>query len=263
MEPAIRCVPYPYRPLRNPLSFALVLALPLAACSAPLQDGSDPTVLEIQELYAPENPEVFVEEHSGAGNSGEQRSELTSYRALNARDDAESWHGSIAFPFGFQSTDDFGDVDEMANIGLFDLAIQPAGSPVSIVVQLLGGYSSDLPIDDPGGPFAEGDDTLLTQFNLGLRYMLGSGKVRPYIGGGASFVDASVLADDNNGYGDDEIDSDSDFAGWFGGGVHFTSRGGFLLGVNVQYLFGAEANLGGREFELDGFTAGLVIGYGF
>lgn len=277
MEPAIRCVPNPNRPLRHLLPFTL--ALPLAACSVPLQDGNDRTLAEIQGLYTPENPEVFEPEHledpsAVHGSHGPQappgahapRSNLNSYRtAYDLRQDPDRWHGSIAFPIGFQATEDFGDVDELASIGLFDLAIQPAGSPVSLVVQLLGGFSSELPVEDPTGPFAEGDDTLISQFNLGLRYMMGTGNVRPYIGGGASFVDASVLGDDDDGfrYGNDELDSDSDFAGWFGGGIHFTSRSGFLLGVNVQYLFGAEANLGGTEYDLDGITAGILLGYGF
>lgn len=267
-EPALRCVPNPSRPLRHSLSFAFALALPLAACSAPLQDGADPTVLEIQDLYTPENPEVYEAETPESPTSADrpadaQRSELNSYTTSNYREDPNRWHGSIAFPIGFQAADDFGDVDEMVNLGLFDLGIQPAGSPVSLVVQLLAGYSSDLPDENASGPFGEGDDTLVTQFNLGLRYMMGSGNVRPYIGGGASFVDASILGDDNDGYGNDELDSDSDFAGWFGGGVHFTSRSGFLLGVNVQYLFGADATLGGTEYELDGITAGILLGYGF
>lgn len=253
----------PPRHLKNLPFIALLAGLPLAACAAPYQDNGDTTLREIQGLYQPQNPEVFEEQLQYDSPPRSQSSELNSYRSSPYRTKSDpDWHGSITFPFGIQVVDDLGDVDELANVGFFDLALQPPGSPISFVVQALGSFSSDVPQEDLGLPFDDADTTFISQFNLGLRYVWRNGPVQPYLGVGTSFIDSNVL-EDRNSFGNDEIDSDSDFAGWVGTGLNFTSPSGFLVGVNVQYLFGAEAELLGETFDLDGITAGFVIGYGF
>lgn len=174
------------------------------------------------------------------------------------------WHGHVSYPLGYrQTSEDFGDADELANFGLLDLDVQPPGFPVALAFQILGAYTEDVPDESLGSPFADADETTATQINLGLRKTWYTGPFQHFIGGGVSLVDVTLYEDSHYYYHDREFDSDTDVGWWAGAGVNYSPGGGFLLGIAAQYLFDAEVELAGQELDASGFDVLLLIGYSF
>lgn len=182
----------------------------------------------------------------------------------------QSWHGHVSYPLGFRrGDDDLGDAQDMATLGFLDMDLQPPGSPVSFVIQVLGSFSDEVPDNSQGSSFDGADYTWVTQLNLGLRKVWYRGAWQPYVGGGVSFVGAGVADDDYYYYydydydDDDDYDSDSDFGGWLGVGIHYSPGGGLLIGLSTQYLFDAEVELEGRNIDASGLDVMVLLGYGF
>lgn len=171
-----------------------------------------------------------------------------------------TWHGHLSYPLGFRNeNDDLEDANAAANIGLFDFDIRPPGSAVGIVAQTLLAYSPDRPASNPA--LALGEDTLVSQFNFGLRAMLGNETWQPFVGGGVSFVRAAVVDDNGEGFYDDTIDDGTDVGSWLGAGVYFQSEVGFHLGLNAQYLFDTDIRLGGESYDLGGWDFLILLGF--
>lgn len=173
--------------------------------------------------------------------------------------DEPRWHGHVNYPIGFRRTDsDLARADEQFAFGVIDVDLQPPGFPVSIVLQLLSSYSEDVPDSVTS---VNADDTLLTQFNLGLRKIWGNGPWRPFLGAGASFVDLTISDQDRYYYGSRELEGDSDFGLWYGAGVYYEPQPGFTLGLTVQQVVDAEVSLAGQELDAGSFDVLLLLGF--
>ena len=105
---------------------------------------------------------------------------------------------------------------------------------------------------DDNGPFSGATGELYG----GLRASFGSSAVRPYLGGGLSFLHAEVEALGAN-------EDDSSLAGYVHGGVQFLVSPTFFLGFDLRVLFGSSIEIGGVEGDADYGQGSLVFGWRF
>jgi outer membrane protein W len=102
-----------------------------------------------------------------------------------------------------------------------------------------------------------GEDTEITLMPVsgGLRYTLGAGRLRPYVGAGVVYVkykETSVIGTVDKG--------DVGFLGQVG--VRFKVAGGFFLDVQARYSV-CKAKPGDVTADLGGLQAGLGLGIAF
>ena len=163
-----------------------------------------------------------------------------------------SWTGNINAFLGAKALDetDWEPVDEHGEIG-FKVDFKQRSWPVSIAIDFL---------------FSSGDDTLLgvdfegetSELNLGVRKIWDQfPHVRPFIGGGISFISAEFKG---TVLGVPVSDDDAGTGIWFGGGVYWTLAEHFNIGLELGVstanvtLFGVEASAGGGH-------SGVLAGY--
>jgi Outer membrane protein beta-barrel domain len=91
----------------------------------------------------------------------------------------------------------------------------------------------------------------------GLRKTFGSDVVRPYIGGGLSFIKAKVEA---SGAASED---DTSPAAYLHGGVQFLVSDGFFLGLDARLLFGSDITIAGVNGDADYGQLALALGWRF
>lgn len=91
----------------------------------------------------------------------------------------------------------------------------------------------------------------------GLHESFGTGTVRPYLGGGVSFIASKV---DIAGVGED---TDSSYALYMHGGVAFDVNSSLLLGIDFRLLFGSDMDIAGVETDADYGQAAVFLGFAF
>jgi hypothetical protein len=107
-------------------------------------------------------------------------------------------------------------------------------------------------------------DLDITELDVGVRKIWDAKSLRPFVGGGLSVVNAEVEGD-FNGF---PFDDDDTVPGvWVDGGILWRIGKGFEIGLDVRYsLAGVEFDFGDpeeEELELSGFSAGLLVGWGW
>jgi Outer membrane protein beta-barrel domain len=118
----------------------------------------------------------------------------------------------------------------------------------------IGGSADDDTIDVGFGPQ---DVTLATgEFYGGVRKSFGAGNVRPYIGGGLSFINLDVEVDSAS-------EDDSSLGLYLHGGVEFLLGQSFALGVDLRTLFGSEITIAGFDTDADYAQLALTLGWRF
>jgi hypothetical protein len=90
----------------------------------------------------------------------------------------------------------------------------------------------------------------------GVRKSFGSGNVRPYIGGGLSFINAKVEVGSAS-------EDDSSVAMYLHGGVQFLLGPSFALGLDLRALFGSDITIAGVNGDADYGQAALTFGWRF
>jgi len=90
----------------------------------------------------------------------------------------------------------------------------------------------------------------------GLRKSFGSDSVRPYLGGGLSFLRARW---ESSGFDDD----DTTLAAYVHGGIDFLVSQTFFVGLDVRVLFGSDITLGPLDGDADYNQAALRFGWRF
>lgn len=90
----------------------------------------------------------------------------------------------------------------------------------------------------------------------GLRKSFGHENVRPYLGGGLSFLNAEW---ETSGFSD----NDTTLAGYVHGGMEFLASRTFFLGVDLRLLFGSDIELGGFGGDADYRQAAFIFGWRF
>jgi len=158
------------------------------------------------------------------------------------------WTGNVNFFLGAKALDEdeWEPVEEQTEFGV-EIDFRQQNWPVSIAIDILGAADDNT--------FAGFDvESKTSELNIGVRKIWDKSPiVRPFIGGGVSFITGEFEA-----FGVSEDDSAIGF--WLGGGVYWTLSEHFNLGMELKVssaevtLFGVDANAGGGHF-------GLLIGY--
>jgi hypothetical protein len=140
--------------------------------------------------------------------------------------------------------DDWAPVEEQGMLG-FEYSQDGSSKAIGWEIGLAGS-------GDDSGPFSGATGEIYG----GLRASFGSSTVRPYIGGGLSFigVEVDVLGADED---------DNSLAGYVHGGVEFLVSPTFFIGLDLRVLFGSEIDIGGVEGDADYGQGALTFGWRF
>jgi len=152
---------------------------------------------------------------------------------------------------------DWEPVEDQATLGLEYSREDPA-APVGWE---LGLFASQ---DDADERFAGIDfevDGRTTELYGGVRKTFGSeSRVRPYVGGGLSLIDARIEV---KALGDTEDGDDDSIAGYLHGGLLFDLTESGYAGVDLRILVGSDIEIDGVEGDADYEQLALVVGFAF
>ena len=171
----------------------------------------------------------------------------------------DEWTGNVNLFFG-QKTLDKGDWEPAQDQDEFGIEIdfRKKDWPVSIAIDVMGA-SGEGNFVDPFFGFNDKFESKTSEFNFGVRKIWDElAPVRPFIGGGISFMRAEGTVT-VPGFGSNS-ESDNGAGIWLAGGVYFTLAEHFNLGLEFKYssadvtIAGVDVNAGGNHF-------GLLAGY--
>jgi opacity protein-like surface antigen len=164
-----------------------------------------------------------------------------------------NWTGNINLLYGIKylDEDDWEPVEDQEAWGV-SLDFKMKNWPVSIAIDYL--YSDD---DDTGVYFVPGFGNVTAkvegetyEIDLGVRYIAEfSPIVKPFIGGGVSFIDGEVSA---SAMGVRVSEDDSAVGMWANAGVYFTIADHFNIGAQVRWSY-AEIDIYGVDGDAGGF----------
>lgn len=132
------------------------------------------------------------------------------------------------------------------------------GWPVNIAIDYLRGDISESGFDPVLDSFIEARSET-SEFCIGARKIWDHfPRVRPFIGGGISYVTAeyTLFAPGIGSFSD----SDEDVGAWLGGGVYWEVTRSLNLGFEIRYSF-ADVTLGGVDVDAGGEHFGILFGY--
>jgi hypothetical protein len=118
--------------------------------------------------------------------------------------------------------------------------------------------------------YGYGNDTVdaelsITELDVGVRKIWGAKSLRPFVGGGLSVVDSEIEGVSAL-FGPFDVD-DTTPGVWVDGGIVWRIGKGFEIGLDARYsLTVVEYDFGDseeEELELSGFSAGLLVGWGW
>ena len=96
------------------------------------------------------------------------------------------------------------------------------------------------------------------EFYAGMRAEFATGPVRPYIGGGATFLSTTTTI--RQGFLQAEQD-DSVLGGYLHGGIQADVNDVFFLGLDYRHVFAGDHDFGGSSFASDYDQVSLVLGF--
>lgn len=121
-----------------------------------------------------------------------------------------------------------------------------AGSAAEETEQVLG---SDVDVEATTG-----------EVYAGLRKSLGSGRFRPYIGGGIAYIQSELEV--STPLGSADVD-DGSVAGYLHIGVSFDLTPGFFIGLDLRALVGSDLEYEGFDSDADYEQLALTVGGAF
>jgi len=173
----------------------------------------------------------------------------------------DQWTGNVNVFVGMKNLDkdDWEPVEAQNEVGV-EIDFRKKNWPVNIAIDILKSWREDISsIIGPFGPTDLKVNGYTTEFNIGIRKILDEfSSVRPFIGGGLSFIKAEMDVSIKNIGSASE--SDSGIGIWMGGGVYFTLGEHFNLGVEVKYS-DAKVTIAGVDTNAGGTHYGLLAGY--
>ncbi|MCI0526224.1 MAG: outer membrane beta-barrel protein [Nitrospira sp.] len=165
-----------------------------------------------------------------------------------------AWTGNVNAFLGAKSLDedDWEPVEDHAELGL-KLDFRQRAWPVNIAIDFMFSFDEE----DLLGVNIEGETF---EVNLGVRKIWDQGlQVRPFIGGGISFIGAEFKG---SGFGGSASDDDTAVGFWIDGGVYWTLTEHFNLGLELGFSK-AEVTLFNIDGEAGGVHFGALAGYHF
>lgn len=173
---------------------------------------------------------------------------------------AQEWTGNINAFLGQKTLNDkdfWEPAEEQGEFGI-EFDFRQRNWPISIAIDLMVA-SGEGDFFDPFNGTIDTFKSRTSEFNIGVRKVWeGISPVRPFIGGGVSFMHAEA-EEVVPGVGS-FTDTDDGTGLWLGGGVYFTLGYNFNLGLELKYstadvtLENVDTNAGGTHF-------GLLVGY--
>ena len=140
-------------------------------------------------------------------------------------------------------------VDEQFMFGI-EYARERAGDALGFEIGTMNSFRED----SVAGADVEG---ATGEIYAGVKKTFGQDVVRPYVGGGLSYITAVA---DGSGF---DIEHDSSLAAYLHGGVGFQVSDRVVLGLDARFLFGSEVTLFGVETDADYGQLAVFIGFGF
>lgn len=172
---------------------------------------------------------------------------------------AQGWTGNVNALIGTKmlDDDDWEPVEEQDQLGVL-VDFRPTAWPVNLAIDLLRSE------DDASVSGIIGVDAEITEVDLGVRKHWDRWSLlRPYIGGGLAYVsaDLEVSVDLPPPFGPErEPFDDSAFGLWINGGVYWSLRDAFNVGIDLRYS-DADVSFAGVDANAGGVHAGLLLGY--
>lgn len=171
---------------------------------------------------------------------------------------AQGWTGNVNALIGTKmlDDDDWEPVEEQDQLGVL-VDFRPTAWPVNLAIDLLRSQ------DDASFGSAVGVDVEITEVDFGVRkHWDRSSLFRPYIGGGLAYVSADLeVSVSLPPFGSDsETFDDSAFGLWVNGGVYWSIRNAFNIGIDLRYS-DADVSFAGVDANAGGVHAGLLLGY--
>jgi len=152
--------------------------------------------------------------------------------------------------------DDFDEIEDQTAFGV-NVDFKTGNLPFSWVVGLhISAEEEDV---DLGG--ATGDVTAsLAELSFGLGWIWETGSARPYVGGGVTYLSASLDVD----IGPVEFDEDDQSPALYAdGGIYWRLGEVFNLGVGARIVEGSDFDFEGESFEADYQQVHLLFGWGW
>ncbi len=173
--------------------------------------------------------------------------------------------GNANFVIGQRSIDtgqdDLDDVEDQPAFGV-NVDFNTGDLPFSWVIGLHASTKDDT-VNLGGG--ASGDVTAsLTELSFGLGWMWGKEKMHPYVGGGLTYVQASVELDISGPGSSFSFDEDDQSpALYVDGGIYWRLGSAFNLGVGARIVEGTDFEVNGDSFDADYMQGHVVLGWGW
>jgi opacity protein-like surface antigen len=169
-------------------------------------------------------------------------------------------------------SDELLDISKQNEIGIM-IDFKQKDWPISIAIDYRFSKADDSGsgsfVDPFAGNVTASEDVKgeTSELNLGVRKIFDlPSPIRPFIGGGISFVTAKQSVDQSGSssvfgsFSDSFSDSDSAVGGWIDGGVYATLAEHFNIGVELAYTQ-ATVTLFDESTDAGGFHYGLLAGY--
>ncbi|NTW66239.1 MAG: porin family protein [Nitrospirae bacterium] len=174
----------------------------------------------------------------------------------------DQWTGNVNIFIGQKNLDkdDWEPVDKQTEFGV-EIDFRKKDWPVNIAIDILRSSDDDTYYEyDPFfGPLSADVKGETTEFNIGIRKIWdGFPSIRPFIGGGLSYIRAEVEVS-IPGIGS-ASESDTGVGIWLGGGVYFTLAEHFNLGLEIRYS-DADVTIADVKGKAGGTHYGLLAGY--
>ena len=103
-------------------------------------------------------------------------------------------------------------------------------------------------------------EATFTEVSFGLLKNWKYGRIRPFVGGGLTYVKGELEISLG---GQSEDFDDSKVAFFEEGGVYWHLENGLNIGLGGRFVFGADLELEGSDLDADYFQGGLILGWGW
>ncbi len=172
---------------------------------------------------------------------------------------AQEWTGNFNAFLGQKSLNDkdyWQPAEEQGEFGI-EIDFRQRDWPINIAIDLMGASGEGDFFDSVNGTIDK-FKSRTSEFNIGIRKIWDGTPVRPFIGGGVSFMHAEAEVE-VPGLGS-FTDTDDGTGFWVGGGVYFTFNYNFNLGFELKYSK-ADVTLENVNTDAGGTHFGLLVGY--
>jgi len=163
------------------------------------------------------------------------------------------WHFSGFIALKTLDSSDWPDINKHFSLGVIT-DIKKDSWPISIALDIMdtGGKHNHDGMTDQGHT---------TELHFGLRkiFMNQHPKIKPYVGGGVSFMSADQEYEVNN---QDTRQDDEGVGGWFGAGMYYEIISMLVLGLDARLSYG-EVTLFDEKLNAGGLYTGVTAGFQF